>query len=708
MIDKATYYVVIALSALLAFCLATEGFLQLPTLLQWAGRFHLLILHFPIVLVLLLAALIWWKAEILQSEWIGVVAVITLATALSGLFLSAQDQDGGALLERHKWAGAVTAFLSVGIYWGSKYIFKQKLFKRIYVSIWSFCIILTGHWGGSLTHGEQFLAYPRVEKDLADLPDDPLIYAHLVEPILEKRCVSCHSETKKKGGLLLTSYTALRKGGKKGDLIDTANWHNSLLIKRLTLPLDHKEHMPPQSKPQLSEQELSILRWWVAKGATDTLALRHLPSGDSLGNLVKHIIQSSQSDRWAHLPNIKDETISRLGNHFCTIQRISANSQALSIQLFAHPDFSEKDIEKLLPLAKNAVELDLSGLPVGDAAMRTVARFKALERLEIDRTGVTDTGLAQLKDLNNLRVLKAYQTRLTDQSLPVFRQWKKLQRLYLWETGVSAEALKSLPHLIADTGIDTTAITFKAILSKPEILDPRAFFDAPFSLKVFHRIKGIDIRYTLDGSEPTAQSTLLGKDSIIFIDKPIKVKYIATKAGWESSPIDSIELWRTGPPPPVTKLVHPPNDSYKGRGVASLFDHKKAGISYNDSLWLGFREEPMILEVSWPEPKVLSQVALSVLVDVDAYIFPPTRIEVWGGLEMNKLRRIGVLQQKMPATSIPAALRFFNCEVNPAPVRYLHIKASPLPVLPAWHPGKGDKGWIFVDEVVLVPGNKGK
>ncbi|MBK8705727.1 MAG: chitobiase/beta-hexosaminidase C-terminal domain-containing protein [Saprospiraceae bacterium] len=698
MLNKAIHYAITALSVLLAGGRAAESYLQLPVLMQWAGRFHLLLLHFPIVLVLLLAGLIWFRPDVVKVEWLGGIAVIALVAALSGLFLSLQEKDGGSLLAQHKWAGAFTAFLCVGAYAGWNYLFKQKSLQRIFTIVLSLSVIITGHWGGTLTHGREFLAYPGADKTFTDLADDPLIYAQLVQPILQKRCISCHSEEKKKGGLLLTSYEALRKGGKNGTLFDTGNWHNSLLLKRLELPLAHKEHMPPQSKPQLSEQELAIIRLWLAKGASDTLAFRHLPPGDTLALLVNTIIQAGQSDRWAHLPKIKDETISGLGNYFCTIQRLSANSQALSVQLYAHPDFSAKDLERLLPLAKNTIELDLSGLPLDEKALGVVARFKALERLEIDRTPVTDAGLALLKELPDIRVLKAYQTKLTDKSLSTLKQWKKLQRVYAWQTGISPA---TLGKIYIDTGADTS-IHFKAILSKPEILEPRAFFDQPFALKLFHRIKGIDIRYTLDGRTPTSTSTLLGRDSIILIDKPVKVKYIAIKEGWESSQADSIELWRTSPPPPVTKLIHPPNDSYKGRGVASLFDHKKASLEYSDTLWLGFREQPMIMEASWPAPVSLSSVTLSTLFSVDSYIFPPTVVEVWGGNSAGSLKRIGLLKPDMPGKSMMPANRFYTCEVSSSPIRYLRVIARPIPTLPGWHPGKGDKGWVFVDEVVVV------
>lgn len=31
----------------------------------------------------------------------------------------------------------------------------------------------------------------------------------------------------------------------------------------------------------------------------------------------------------------------------------------------------------------------------------------------------------------------------------------------------------------------------------------------------------------------------------------------------------------------------------------------------------------------------------------------------------------------------------------------LRISVNPLPRLPQWHPGQGDKAWVFIDEVLF-------
>jgi hypothetical protein len=34
-------------------------------------------------------------------------------------------------------------------------------------------------------------------------------------------------------------------------------------------------------------------------------------------------------------------------------------------------------------------------------------------------------------------------------------------------------------------------------------------------------------------------------------------------------------------------------------------------------------------------------------------------------------------------------------------MKYIRLQATPVKSLPAWHPGKGQKGWIFIDEVFV-------
>src|SRR5690606_42115632 len=79
-----------------------------PVFLLMAGRFHPLVLHCPIVLIVLalLAEAARWKGWLKQSDAIltGVLASAAITTFLSvmaGFFLFASGEYGGLLMDRH-------------------------------------------------------------------------------------------------------------------------------------------------------------------------------------------------------------------------------------------------------------------------------------------------------------------------------------------------------------------------------------------------------------------------------------------------------------------------------------------------------------------------------------------------------------------------------------------------------------------------------
>ena len=43
----------------------------------------------------------------------------------------------------------------------------------------------------------------------------------------------------------------------------------------------------------------------------------------------------------------------------------------------------------------------------------------------------------------------------------------------------------------------------------------------------------------------------------------------------------------------------------------------------------------------------------------------------------------------------------YELKFKPVSFRYLKIIANPVLKLPKWHPGKGEKGWFFADEIFV-------
>ncbi len=449
-------YLILGLTVFLVFCLLFGPYLKLPALAGWLGHWHPVVLHFPIVLLLIAVFLSFTKSGVPRTL-LAIAVLSALITAVTGFLLGSGSLDKGPLLVRHQWSGSGVALIAVVWYW----LDGLGLGRQVYTKVLQIALVATvgfaGHYGGMVTHGEEFLALPGT-KEMKKIPDNPLVYGDIVTRVLDNSCVSCHNPNKRKGELVMTSYKDIMMGGKSGSTVVPGDPERSELIMRLHLPPSDKDHMPPESKKPLQEAEIQILERWIALGASDSLRLDQLPGNEPLVALINDMRTPDPMEQWAALPIVADSTLENLSSDYLTIKRVAGNSNAVSINMYMPPEYDPQIILDLKRIAPNIVELDLSGLPIGEREMGLVALCGNLDRLEIDRTPVTDTEMERLKGLSKLRVLKIYDTGIGDKGLSVLENLATLKKVFLRNTAVTENGLEALrtkrPSLIVDHGID--------------------------------------------------------------------------------------------------------------------------------------------------------------------------------------------------------------------------------------------------------------
>ena len=96
-----------------------------------------------------------------------------------------------------------------------------------------------------------------------------------IQPILQARCVQCHSGERAASGLRLDDPEAARNGGDSGHPVITGKAAESELLKRV-ITMERGERMPPTGEP-LSAEQVSLLRKWIDEGAPwPRVPLEHL------------------------------------------------------------------------------------------------------------------------------------------------------------------------------------------------------------------------------------------------------------------------------------------------------------------------------------------------------------------------------------------------------------------------------------------------
>jgi uncharacterized membrane protein len=702
-----------ALNIFIIVLLLAGDHLVIPRWLQPVGRMHPLLLHFPIVLLLLAMLMEFFRyrpvyaSEKFYQDFATALllsgALLSAITAIMGLFLSREPGYDGSDVQWHKWLGACVVFTSSLIYWGrSKPWYKPAVARAGSVVV--VCLLVGGgHFGASLTHGDNFLLAPVMgAKPLVPI-DQALVFRDVVQPIFENKCTGCHNSGKLKGGLMLTDERALLKGGKDGKLFVPGQPQLSLLLQRIHLPEEEKKHMPPSGKPQLTAAEMAVLYHWVKENADFKEKVTDLPLSDSLRLAAAPFLQpAAANDEKFDFAAADDKTIKKLNNNYRVISQLAEGSPALAVHIYNKSVYNRTVLEGLNPVRKQIVSLNLDRMPVEDSELKTIAGFENLRTLNLDFTDITGATLNSLASLKYLRALSLAGTKVNARSLTRLSAFKSLKEIVVWNTGIDPPDLAALQR--ANKGI-SFIVGFRnngkpMKLIPPQVKNTVFVFNTPVTLVLTSPIRGVGIRYTTDGKDPDSINSPLYKAGIMISDNTT-VKARAYKSGWYGSDVVSSSFFKDTYRPDSAWLVKPVNERYQADGAKTLIDGELGGNNFGNNKWLGTQQDLEFI-VFFNHPIRPHLLTLNCLRAIGSQVFFPAQIQVWGGPDVQHLRHLGSLAGVRPNKGDPDLVQGLNCELaSGGAISCIKVVARPIYKLPAWHPAKGKPSWIFADEVLV-------
>jgi uncharacterized membrane protein len=697
------FNITFALNCLLIFLLIFETRIDVPVWLQVAGRMHPVFLHFPLVLVLVygVIAIVFafkkWVDEpykLIASYVLLLAALSAVLAALAGLILSREEGYDAETLQWHKWSGAAVSVLTLGWYYFHRSIESVKPASAITGLIAIFLVIFAGHQGAGITHGQNFLLAPMLPetKQPGVTAEEAIVFAHMVKPILEEKCMSCHNSKKAKGDLVMETEKLLLKGGKSGMLWDSTAADLGLLLRRVHLPLEARKHMPPQGKPQLTDEETEIITQWIRKGADFNLRVADLPPGDTLHLMAVQIFTNAEIAEY-DFEEADPATVEKLNTANRVVSPEALGSPALAVNFFNSTLFSPEHLKELSEVRKQIVTLDLAKMPLKDADIKLISNFENLRRLNLSFTSVTGAALTELKKLKHLRSLSLSGTQVNAEQLKQLQSFPNLKTVYTWNIPMALADMEKLQqqakHIRFETGFRGDTIKLK--LSPPVLINEEAFVTKPIPLKLKHYVQGTSIRYTTDGSEPDSirSPEFTGKE---MIDSSMRIKAKAYKPGWISSDLLVASIYKsTYTPDTVFYLTNAEND-FKDEGNKYLYNREKGEPDHRFGNWVGFRNNRMECFLHFAAPISASSVTLSTLIDPGPYIMPAERIEIWGGKDEKDLKLLSTQVPKQPDKYIPSYRESYEFKFDTTELSYIKIIATPVQKLPKWHAGKKQKG----------------
>jgi uncharacterized membrane protein len=425
--------------------------------LQFMGRFHPLLVHFPIALFLLVPVLEivgrssgFAHLRLSVSFVLGLATVGAISAAILGWCLGRSGGYSGSLITQHMWGG-VGLSIVCWVCWRLRtrlrepgVIYELALVLGVGLVAW------TGYRGGQLSLGPHHLTehMPNRLRNLLGVEDDDktsgmsadpnTFYGARVQPVFTARCINCHGADKHKGNLRLDSYQALMQGGKDGLVIHSGNIQSSDLFRRITLPASHDDFMP-KGKPPLTPDQVKAIELWIAAGASGTLAVDAIkPPPPGPAAPVEITFEELVPAAVAKLRSAIAPAVGQLQKRFPNILDYDSRGSA-DLRLNASilgSRFGDRDLEAFAPVTEHIVAADFSRTSISDQSAAVIAAMKRLRVLRLVDTRLTDATLLQLDTLSQLESLNVYGTPVTAAVLPTIARLPKLSHFYAGETGI--------------------------------------------------------------------------------------------------------------------------------------------------------------------------------------------------------------------------------------------------------------------------------
>jgi hexosaminidase len=220
-----------------------------------------------------------------------------------------------------------------------------------------------------------------------------------------------------------------------------------------------------------------------------------------------------------------------------------------------------------------------------------------------------------------------------------------------------------------------------------------------FSVSIQQGQKDIDIRYTLDGTEPKETSPKY--ESPITINKTASLKIAAFKKDHQLSKSNTLAFNFHKALNSHITLKTPYDERYRASGENGLIDGVRASVNAHDGLWQGFEGIDFEATIDLGKNESISKVAPRFLLDENSWIFLPSSVEISVSTDNINFTDAKTINNEIPLKNSEILLKDFQAEYNNVSARYIKVKATSIKKCPSWHPGFGSNAWMFIDEIVV-------
>lgn len=142
-------------------------------------------------------------------------------------------------------------------------------------------------------------------------------------------------------------------------------------------------------------------------------------------------------------------------------------------------------------------------------------------------------------------------------------------------------------------------------------------------------------------------------------------------------------------------------NQYSAGGDHALIDFLRGGNDFRTGRWQGYHQVDLDAVVELDKEQPVSRISIGFLQDQNSWIFMPLEVTFQVSLDGENFTTVGTEQNIISDRRDGTVLHDFSTSAIRQRAKYIRVIARNRGICPPWHPGAGEKAWIFADEIVI-------
>jgi Leucine-rich repeat (LRR) protein len=218
-----------------------------------------------------------------------------------------------------------------------------------------------------------------------------------------------------------------------------------------------EKHMPPKGKSQLTQPEIDLLSWWVLHGVSTSQSVKEASTNDTIRKFLldagKQTSAPAALDTIASADSASIEALKKIN---VAVVPLATGTHFLELNMVNVPSFGDKDAPLLQKIAPQVMWLVLADTKITDAGMEPLKSCSSITRLNIKNTAITNASISLIGQFKKLEYLNIVGTKIDDAGLLNLTPAPTLKKIFCWQSDITPNGVmafqKKYPNIEIDFG----------------------------------------------------------------------------------------------------------------------------------------------------------------------------------------------------------------------------------------------------------------